>query len=142
MQILSVIQQGRNGVIQNIPSLLQESKCPDVYILKSLFTHKFFEELHSMVESVFNMNSMDYILLSEIGFVQEWQSILDFFIIPVLENTYSIEFSDMNLHDVCAYIIRKYSNNDTNVYYNTINYDNAYNILLPLSPGGEISFKR
>ena len=136
-QIISAIQQVRNDAFQSIPSLLNETNCPDVYIIKSLFTHKFFEELLFMANSVFDVNSMNFIHLSEMGFVEDWQTILNFFIVPELDSNF---FGHQNIEG--TFMIRKYSNNDTEEVYDTINSHNLYNIWMPLSPGGEISFKR
>ena len=90
-----------------------------------------------MAKSVFVVNSMNYIGLSEIGFVDDWQNILNFFIIPELDSTF---FGNQNVEG-STFMIRKYFNNDTDVY-DTINSHNICNIWMPLSPGGEITFKR
>ena len=137
-QILSLIQQDKNGDFQEIPTLLQATICPEVYMIKALFTPNFHEQLLSMVTSVFDVSFSDAIHLSEIGFVQGWQSILNFFVMPELCNTY---FGVVDEPAEGTYIIKKYSSQNSGVH-NSMNSDTKYNILLPLSPGGEISFTR
>ena len=130
------IQQERHDTLQSMPILLNGTRCPEVYILKSLFTHNFFEDFLSIVKSIFDINSVDYIHLSDVGFLQDWQAILDFFIIPELESRSSgfVNFEG-------TFVIKKIMNNDSYVH-DEISHNNAHNILLPLSPGGDIEFIR
>ena len=91
-----------------------------------------------MLKSIFDVSISNVMHLYEIGFVQGWQSILNFFVIPELCNTY---FGVVDEPAEGTYTIRKYSSQDSGVH-NSLNSDTKYNILLPLGPGGEISFTR
>ena len=133
---MSFIQQKRHDILQSMPILLNGTRCPYVYILKSLFTYNFFEDFLSIVKSIFDVNSVDYIHLSDIGFLQDWQAILDFFIIPELESRF---YESINFEG--TFVIKKIVKNDSYVH-DEIKYNNEFNILLPLSPGGDIEFKR
>ena len=128
----------KGDLFQEKSPIMDKSKCPDVLTITSLFTNRFFEELLSLVKSVMEISSSDYIDLNEIGFVQDWQAILNFFIFP--------ELCSINGFVNCrgfegTYIIRKVSPGEQYVY-NAINSENIFNILVPLSPSGDINFKR
>ena len=140
LQILSYIQQKSNDFYGEIPPLFDQINSEDVYVSKSLFTNDFFEEFLSLVKYAFDNTSADFINLSELGFVHDWQSILDFFVIPKFCNIF---LGAMNLYQPVegTFTINKYSANKTDDY-KPLNSDNSYNILMPLTSGGAIIFKR
>ena len=127
----------KGDLFQEIPPILNKNICPDVFTVTSLFTNRFFEELLSLVKSVMQITSSDYIDLNEIGFVQDWQAILNFFIFPELCSVNGFVQAETE----GTYTIRKISPGEQNVY-NAINSENIFNILVPLSSGVDITFKR
>ena len=144
MQILISIQQRSNDLYQEIPSLFYKTNCEDVYVTKSLFTNIFFEELLALVKDVFDNTSTDIIHLSEVGILQDWQLILEFFVIPQFCNIFlgTIPyFSSVEVGKYGTYTIRKYLPKNGDVYKST-NWNNKFNLLMPLTSGGEITFKR
>ena len=127
----------KGDLFQEKSPIMDKSKCPDVFTITSLFTNRFFEELLSLVKSVMEISSSDYIDLNEIGFVQDWQAILNFFIFPELCSVNGFVKADIE----GTYIIRKISPGEQYVY-DAINSENIFNILVPLSSGGDINFRR
>ena len=127
----------KGDLFQGIPPILNKNICPDVFTVTSLFTNRFFEELLSLVKSVMEITSSEYIDLNEIGFVQDWQAILNFFIFPELCSVNGF----VKVETEGTYTIRKIPPGEQNVY-NAINSENIFNILVPLSSGGDITFKR
>ena len=128
----------KGDLFQEIPPILNKSVCPDVFTITSLFTNRFFEELLSLVKSEMEITSSDYIDLNEIGFVQDWQAILNFFIFPELCSVNGFVQAETE----GTYTIRKISPGEQNFVYNAINSENIFNILVPLSSGVDITFKR
>ena len=78
--------------------------------------------------------------LRDIGFLEEWQSIVNFFILPWLHRYFNGFLIDFPNGD---FIIRKYSFSDKNDFKSDIaDSDHELNILVPLSSDGEITFER
>ena len=139
---MSYVQQKLTDSLQEFPSILKQTKCPDVYNLKTLFTHQFFEEFKSLVNSEFKRKPPDThsINLRDIGFSENWQSIVSFFILPWLHRYFTGVLIDFPEGD---FIIRKYSFSDKNDFKSDIaDSDHELNILVPLSSDGEITFER
>ena len=88
MQILVSIQQSSNDLLQTIPSIFHKTNCKDVYVTKSLFTTTFFEDLLALVKDVIDNMSTDFIHLRKVEFLQDWQSLLEFFIVPQFCNIF------------------------------------------------------
>ena len=110
--------------------------------MKTLFTHQFFEEFKSLVNSEFERKPPDThsINLRDIGFSENWQSIVSFFILPWLHRYFTGVWIDFPEGD---FIIRKYSFSDENDFKSDIaDSDHDLNILVPLSSDGEITFER
>ena len=141
MQILLPILQRSNDVYQDIPSLFYKTNCEDVYVTKSLFTDIFFEELLALVKHMFDNTSTDFIHLSEVGFMQDWQLILQFFVIPQFCNIFLGGINPYGTTVEGTYTIRKYLPKNGDVYKST-NWNNKFNILMPLTSDVEITFKR
>ena len=141
MQILVFIQQSSNDLLQTIPSIFHKTNCKDVYVTKSLFTTTFFEDLLALVKDVFDNMSTDFIHLRKVGFLQDWQSLLEFFIIPQFCNIFLGHINPIPNPLLGTYIFRKYLPNNRDIYHST-NWNNKYNILIPLTSGGVITFKR
>ena len=141
MQILVSIQQSSNDLLQTIPSIFHKTNCKDVYVTKSLFTTTFFEDLLALVKDVFDNMSTDFIHLRKVGFLQDWQSLLEFFIIPQFCNIFLGHINPYSNSMEGTYTFRKYLPNNGDTYHST-NWNHKYNILMPLTSGGEITFKR
>ena len=141
MQILASIQQSSNDLLQKIPSLFHKTNCEDVYVTNSLFTNTFFEELLALVKDVFHNTSAEFIHLIEVGFLQDWQLLLEFLIVPQFCNIFLGGINPYELAGDGTYTIRKYLPKNGDVHIST-NWNNKYNILMPLTSGGEITFKR
>ena len=110
--------------------------------MKTLFTHQFFEEFISLVNSEFERKPPDThsINLRDIGFSEDWQSIISFFIQPWLHRYFNGVYIDFPEGD---FMIRKYSFSDnTDFKLDIVHSDHYLNFLVPLSSAGEITFER
>ena len=85
--------------------------------------------------------STDFIHLRKVEFLQDWQSLLEFFIIPQFCNLFLGHINPYSPSYEGTYTFRKYLPNDGDIYHST-NWNNKYNILIPLTSGGMITFKR
>ena len=78
--------------------------------------------------------------LRDIGFSEDWQSIISFFIQPWLHRYFNGVYIDFPEGD---FMIRKYSYSDnTDFKFDIVHSDHDLNFLVPLSSAGEITFER